>query len=263
MDERRPNLALRLVEERARLGYSQADFARKMAISREGLRLYETGQRGMAAEFLAEAASLGLDVQYVLTGHRSSNTPRSEAFQSTPNVAITTSGGNAVGVVQAGATIHQITSTRHVTKTVAQVTPGVEHISEQQATTLTGLVNDVVEIEAKLREKPKTHRAVWAALNAHCGVTRYRLIRLEDFEKARAYLHQWAGRLHSMPSAQVKTGDEWRKRHYAYIKINTKGDPTAVDAYAKKNFGTASLSELSNDQLERVYRYVAGKRLRT
>lgn len=241
-----------------RLGFrAQRDFATKLGIAGETLRRYESGQREMGAEFLARAVSAGVDVQYVLTGVRSTN--RDEAVHAArPEVDVSGATGNVIGLNHGHVTM--ISTQKHVTNTKAEVKPGDEHISEDQAATLTGLVNDVVDSEAKLRQKPKGHRAVWSALNSHCGVTRYRLIAHGDFTKAEKYLRQWIGRLNSMASAPVKVGDAWRKRHYAYIKINCKDDPTWVERYLEKNFGASSLTELSNDQLEQTYRAVASRK---
>ena len=124
------------------------------------------------------------------------------------------------------------------------------------------LVEKIVETETKLKKKPRTFQSVWGALNAHCKVPSYRLIKAKDFQQAQMYLHQWIGRLDSMATAPVKDGDAWRKRKYAYIKINSKDDPTVVDRYIAKNFKASSLTELSNDELEQAYRYVAGRKTR-
>ncbi|KYK76027.1 helix-turn-helix domain-containing protein, partial [Aggregatibacter actinomycetemcomitans] len=67
----REDMGIRLVEERSRLGYSQANFAHQTEVSRETLRLNELGKSGISAEFLGRAAQLGVDVQYVVTGIRS------------------------------------------------------------------------------------------------------------------------------------------------------------------------------------------------
>jgi transcriptional regulator with XRE-family HTH domain len=257
MGSARIDIAVRLVEERARLGFTQRDFAAKLDVSAEGLRLYETGQRGVSAEFLAQAATLGLDVQYVLTGVESANRKDVEkAVQ--PTVAVQ-NGTNVIGVMNGG-TVHQIRTEKvnHITK--AEVKPGDEHISESQAAKLTELVNEVVELEGKLKKTPKTHRAVWGALNAHMGVTRYRLIPFDGFEKAEKYLRQWIGRLNSMASAPTKDADAWRKRKYAYIKINSKDDPEALERYIERNFKASSLAELSNEELEQTYRYIASRK---
>ena len=268
----RIDLAIRLVEERARLRYSQADFASKTGLSREGLRLYEAGQRGMSAEFLAQAALLGLDVQYVLIGVRSKNLDEVEEAASSPSspsapqspaatLNQTINGGNTIGLVQGG-TINQVTTQNHVTKTIADVQPGETHITDEQAATLMVLVSEIAALEEKLKAKPKGHRAVWGALNAHCGVPKYRLIKREDFPHARKYLDQWMGRLNSMATAPVKDGDAWRKRKYAYIKINSNDEVSAaaVKAYIQRNFGAVSLTELSNDDLEKTYRYIASRK---
>lgn len=47
----REDMGIRLVEERSRLGYSQADFAHQTDVSRESLRLNEIGRTGISAEF--------------------------------------------------------------------------------------------------------------------------------------------------------------------------------------------------------------------
>lgn len=263
MQPQREDLALRIREERERLGFSQADFARMLGITRESLRLYEAGARTLAAEVLAAGGTLGVDVQYVLLGVRSRNLKEVEAAAAPQvgGVQITTA-GNVVGSVLPGATVTQINTHKHITKTVAEVRPGIEHITEQQAATLTQLVNSVVETEQAVKREPASHRSVWAALNAHCGVTRYRLIRREDFEKARRYLQQRIGRLDAMASSSVVNGDAWRTRKYAYIKINSKGREEELASYLRNTFRAESLTDLSNDELERAYRYVAGKKRR-
>jgi transcriptional regulator with XRE-family HTH domain len=253
----REDIAVRLIEERARIGYTQRDFAAKVGITTESLRLYELGQRGISAEFMAKAAMLGIDVQYVLTGVASRNRAEVEAAIQ-PTVSINGS-TNVIGIVNGG-TVNQIKTDKHVTTVKAEVKPGDEHITQEQAATLTALVNEIVELESKLKQKPKTHRSVWGSLNAHMNVTRYLLIPAIGYEKAEKYLRQWIGRLNSMSSAPVKDGDAWRKRKYAYIKINSKNDPASIERYIAKNFSASSLSDLSNDELEKVYRYVAAKK---
>lgn len=255
----RADIAVRLVEERGRVGYSQADFARKTGISREGLRLYETGQRSINGEFLATAAGLGVDVQYILTGVRSTNIRQAEAAASPPAVAVT-GNANIVQFPQAGAHITQVTTQRYTTTTKADVKPGESHISEAQAARLMDLVKDVVEREQRIKKKPKTHRAVWSSLNSHCGVTRYRLIAAQDFQRAETYLLKWIGRLNAAPSAAIADNDAWRTRRYAYIKINTKDDPDWLRRYLAKNFACSSLTDLSDDGLNRVYQAVARKK---
>lgn len=261
MNISKEDLAVRLVEERARLGYSQADMARKAGISREGLRLYETAQRGIAADFLAAVAVFGFDVQYILSGIRSLNVNAIEVAAA-PAVQIGGSNTNVIGLVQSGGTVHQIHTQRHVVKTIAEVNPGAEHISEEQAAELTRLVNQIVETETLLKGRPATHRAVWGALNAHCKVTKYRLIQSIDFDRAKKYLQQWIGRLNSMASAPAKDTD-WRSKRFTAIKTRCKkqlGDADAYKPYIKKYFKAESLTDLSTDELQRTYTYIMAKK---
>jgi len=254
-------IAVRFTEERERLDFSLAGFARMLEVNRETLRKAEAGLSEFRSGLLARAALLGVDVQYVMTGIRSQNakTVVERLGFENPTIHGSVSG---VGFANKIENLHFIQTTNHKTTVKAETKPGKEHITEEQKAILKGLVDKVVETEAILKKQPKTHRAVWAALNTHCRVTTYSLIRLDDFEKARRYLHQWLGRLNASASAPVKDGDNWRKRHYVYIKINTKmpEDKEAVDTYMRRNFKVGSLTELSNDELLKVYRYVAGRR---
>lgn len=262
----RSEIAIRLTEERGRTGYSQADFARKTGISREGLRLYEMGQRSINGEFLSAAAELGMDVQYILTGVRSANLPQvtraMEPAAAAP-ININSEGtSNVVQFAQRGATIqnNQYTTQRLITKTKAEVKPGDEHISEAQARRLKELVDEVVKHEERLKKNPKSYKAVWAALNAHCKVTRYRLIPRASFEKAEKYLLTWIGRLNQMKTAPVADNIEWRKRRYAYIKINTQDDPDWLTRYLARTTNASSLTELSDTELVKVYQAVARRK---
>jgi transcriptional regulator with XRE-family HTH domain len=64
------NIGERLREERERLGYTQADFADQMDVGRTTQLNYETGVRSPDAAYLSQASSIGMDINYVVTGHR-------------------------------------------------------------------------------------------------------------------------------------------------------------------------------------------------
>ncbi|MCE9679582.1 helix-turn-helix domain-containing protein [Shewanella sp. AS1] len=257
----RADLAMRLIEERTKKGYSQASFARELGISREGLRKYEMGQTGLSAEVLAKAAGLGVDVQYVLTGVYSKNVDETTKNTS-PILNINDNGSaNVIQFANSGSTINQINTQKHVTKVTAEVIPGEKHITEEQAVTLQKLVKEVVELEnSSGRKQPRTHQAVWSALNSHCKVSRYRLIAKEDFTKAETYLRQWIGRLSRLKSAPKSNNSEWRKRKYAYIKINTSNANIWLTNYLASRFGVSSITELSDENLGKLYNAVAAKK---
>ena len=255
----RADIAIRLVGERTKTGYSQAAFARALGISREGLRLYESGQRDLSAEFLAKAASLGADVQYVLTGVRSANLAETErAAQPTVHIASGAS-ANVVQLARRGTTINMISTQKHVTTTKAEVSPVMPHL-QVAAAKLTEMVHEIVELEAKLKKRPKSFKGVWGALNAYCRVTRYLLIAAVDYGRAEKYLRQWIGRLNSTASAPAADNAAWRKRRYAYIKINTRYSDDWLNDYLRKNFKAQSLTELDDVDLDRTYRTVASRK---
>lgn len=256
----REDMGIRLVEERCRLGYSQANFAHQTEVSRETLRLNELGKSGISAEFLGRAAQLGVDVQYVITGVRSKTEESKSQKNSIQN-------SNVIygdkGIINSG-TINNIKTEKYTTKTKAIVEPSKIHISEDTARRLQDLVKEIVDLEQKLKNNPKSFQAVWASLNKHCGVATYRLIPIEKTDKAITYLRKWIGRLSSSKSAPKKVGNEWRSKKYAYIKINTKGllDEWLRDHLLQK-YGVESITELNDVQLQKVYQSVASKKRTT
>lgn len=256
-------IGARFAQERERLGYTASSFARLLNVTRVTLANVESGKNEFKSGVLVAAAAAGMDVQYVLTGVRSTNLEKVTQEVGFEKQVIQ---GNVsgVGFAGAGSNISIIHTQNHRTTVRPVTNPGVDHIDEKQRAILTDLVNKVVEKEELLKKAPKSYRAVWAALNKHCKVNSYQLIAAADFEKARSYLNQWIGSLHGMRSAPLKDGEDWRKRKIQNIKINTKApdDEAAMRAYILKNFGATSVKELANDELEKTYKYVAARRSR-
>ena len=58
------------MEERARLGFNQADFGRLGGVGRTTQVNYESGHTSPTVEYLLALAGHGLDMLYVLTGQR-------------------------------------------------------------------------------------------------------------------------------------------------------------------------------------------------
>ncbi|TYA49064.1 helix-turn-helix domain-containing protein [Aggregatibacter actinomycetemcomitans] len=256
----REDMGIRLVEERSRLGYSQANFAHQTEVSRETLRLNELGKSGISAEFLGRAAQLGVDVQYVVTGIRSETEENKSEKTSIQN-------SNVIygdkGIINSG-TINNIKTEKYTTKTKAVVQPTEIHISEHTARTLQDLVKEIVELEQKLKNNPKSFQAAWASLNKYCQVATYRLIPVEKTDKAITYLRKWIGRLSSSKSAPKKVGNEWRTKKYSYIKINTRGMlENWLTEHLLQKYGVQSITQLNDLELQKVYQSVASKKRKT
>ena len=268
----RTDFAMNLIDERERLGYSRKNFAEQANVSAESLRLYESGQSNVPSDFLMAAAQLGMDVQFLLTGVRSANLNLvsqkfdTEYHERTSNTTIENQINGNVShsvIASSGSVVTQIHTTSHTTKTIAEVKPGKEHIDNEQAHKLQELVQLIYETEKAVKKNPKSKMAIWASLNAHCKVPRYRLIALSDFAKAEMFLRKWHGRLTSMPSAQKKDGD-WRKKRYSYIKVNLKkfGFEDWFNNYLKEKFSVSSISQLTDSQLQQAYTAVSNKKSR-
>lgn len=60
----------RLREERERLGMSQTEFGSLADVTKATQINYEAGRRAPDVEYLAQVATVGVDVRYVITGER-------------------------------------------------------------------------------------------------------------------------------------------------------------------------------------------------
>lgn len=60
----------RLKEERHRLGLKQAEMAEAGGVQVQAVSLYESGKRYPDSQYLESIALVGVDVAYVITGHR-------------------------------------------------------------------------------------------------------------------------------------------------------------------------------------------------
>ena len=84
-------LGARLKAERLRLGLTQSTFAVSCGAQKTSQINYEADRRSPDAAYLAQAAGLGVDVLFVLTGHRA---PPAEELQAPP-VQVVHTGGSA------------------------------------------------------------------------------------------------------------------------------------------------------------------------
>lgn len=82
----------RLKQERVRLGFNQADFAQVGGVAKTSQFNYEKGERSPDALYLAKVATVGADVLYIVSGHRTPDTSPLE-----PNEILLLSRYRAVG----------------------------------------------------------------------------------------------------------------------------------------------------------------------
>lgn len=261
MQNLRKQIAERFTEERERLRFSQSDLANKLGVSREGLRKNEIGATALNADTLAIAVELGFDIQYVLSGIRSKNLEDVEK-EVGAHVHIQSGGtGNVVQHAQAGSTINMVSTQKHITRTTVKTDPDGTHISVAQQAKIQRLVDDIVELESRVKKEPKTYRAVWSTLNRRFQVPSYKLIPLEYYDDVEKYLRQWIGRLNNTKMSAITDNDKHRSRRYAFIHTNL---PIVTEewfrSYLHKNFKVSSMKDLNDSDLEKAYQAVSRKK---
>ena len=265
------DIADRLIAERVRLGYSKADFAREVGISRNTYRAYEMGESNIPSNILAHMGAIGVDILYVLFNERNlklaeriAEKKRELENDNNEDKIINSASLNNSIIAGRGSTINNISTTHHTTKTIAQVKPGIEHISDNEAFMLQQLVGQVVEHEKCLKKRPRNHRSVWSALNRYMKVPSYRLIKRQEFNKAEKYLRTTIGRLNSLESAKSKLPtNDWRNRKYRYIHASFTEYPELEDwfsSHIEKKYNTINKSDLSDEQLEHAYTSLSNKK---
>lgn len=138
-----------------------------------------------------------------------------------------------------------------------EVKPGIEHITEEQASVIQGLVKEIAELEVAVKKSPKSFGSIWGGLNSHMKVSGYRMILLDDYDKATKYLRMWKGRLNATPSAKKKNKD-WRNTRLSAIHATAKNFELEYQmrAYIMNKFKATSLTELTDEELDATYRYM-------
>jgi hypothetical protein len=156
-----------------------------------------------------------------------------------------------------------ITNTYHVEKPpkpTVVVQTGVGVIDAQQKRRLLDLRDDFVEA-SMARNAPKTPGAVMKALNGYMKVNKYDEILAGDFDKAVKWLVRQRAILNSMRSAPKKLPD-WRNGRIRAVHSRCKEksfEAWRLD-YMKKKFGKDSMIDLSDADLETLYRAVMAKK---
>lgn len=142
------------------------------------------------------------------------------------------------------------------------VVPGDGVITEEQKVALRALLDEWLALHAAIKKKPLGHAAAWARINRAAGATSYHLIKPENYDAAVTYVKRQMARLRNMASAPAKD-KKWRASRIRAIKLrcaNQLGDPDAYKPYIRRNFAADSLSALANDDLQRTYAYIMGKK---
>ncbi len=138
--------------------------------------------------------------------------------------------------------------------TVVQTGNGV--LDAHQKRRLLDLRDQIAAASRYVDAQPVTPGGVMRRLNQHMRVNSYAEIPGDTFDRAETYLVRWRARLEGMPGATRSPG--WRDRRIKAIharsrELNAEGRRFA---YMRKRFGKTSLMDMSNEEVDQLYRAV-------
>jgi len=171
--------------------------------------------------------------------------------------------GNGAQVTMGSGSINNHNHAYHVEKIsppVVHVQTGVGVIDARQKRRLLELRDSLVEASAA-GKTPKTPGGVMLALNRYMKVNKYDEILAVDFEKAEKWLVRQRAIKASLPSARKKL-PSWRdgRMRAVHARCKERGFESWRLDYMKKKFDKVSMVDLSDDDLETLYRAVMAKK---
>lgn len=152
-------------------------------------------------------------------------------------VSVNGTGNAAVVGSHNKVTINNVHKSR---KVVADVKPGEDHITDREAAELREMVH---QLHANTG---KSFQLIWSTLLRQVHAPTYRLIPLDQYQQAEAYLRKW------LAHANDADPEASRKRHIRYIKTNQRkldrpdGDLTD---FLQAHFGKDGLRQCTVDEL--------------
>ncbi|WP_162899639.1 MULTISPECIES: hypothetical protein [Ralstonia solanacearum species complex] len=150
--------------------------------------------------------------------------------------------------------VHNVYTVRPRITTVVQTGNGV--LDAHQKRRLLDLRDQIAAVSRYVDSHAVTPAGVMRRLNQHMQVNSYAEILSDKFGQAETYLVRWRARLEGMEGATRSPG--WRDRRIRAIharcrELNAEGRRYA---YMRKRFGKTSLVDLSNEEVDQVYRAV-------
>lgn len=161
-------------------------------------------------------------------------------------------------IVGNGNTVIKTENVIHRPKVEVKTGDGV--VTAEQKARLQQLVKDWMEARGAVRKSDFSYAAAWAAVNKKAGVNSYHEIPSVKFKTIEAWLLRQIAIIYSMPSAPVKS-TQWRSGRIKGIqsRCSELGIQGKRKAYMLKTFGKDSLTQLSDADVEKVYRWAMGK----
>lgn len=192
--------------------------------------------------------------------------PKVVSRRATPKPSINITGGSNIHITS-GDIVHNNTIVNHfnaekvIRRPKIEVKTGDGVITAQQKSRLQQLVKDWIDIHDAVHVKKKSFGSAWSAVNKRADVNSYHEIPADKFEAIEKWLLVQIGIKNSMPSAKKKSST-WRNGRIKGIqsRCNQLGIQDKRKEYMKKTFGQDSLTMLSDEDVDKVYRWVMSKK---
>lgn len=200
---------------------------------------------------------------------QSATPPARTRKRSTPAKSPTATGSNVIQLNGGNLTAQQVVVGNVNNYNVARpprprvvVTPGEGVVTDTQKAKINELRLDWIALHNSIKKAPLTDAAAWVKINRKAGTTSYHLIPGDRYDLVIKYIKREMATLRAMRSAPRKDAT-WRTTRISAIKARSKnqhGSPDAYRPYIAKNFGAKSLTDLSDDELQRTYSYIMAKK---
>lgn len=161
-------------------------------------------------------------------------------------------------IVGDGNTVIKTEKVIHRPKVEVKTGDGV--VTAAQKARLQQLVKDWIAVRGAVRKSDLSFAGAWAAVNKQAKVNSYHEIPVEKFPSIERWLLTQIAIVNSMPSASKKS-KTWRDDRISSIqaRCNQLSIQDKRKIYMLKNFGKDSLTMMSDEEVEKVYRWAMGK----
>lgn len=205
------------------------------------------------------------DKAKVIQLFKEGSTPKPSGRRATPKPSIKVNGDNAQiagrDIIHNNTTVNHINTKKAAPRPKVEVKTGDGVINAAQKARLQQLVKTWIDVYNAVHVKKKTFGGAWAAVNKRAGVNSYHEILIEKFEAVEKWLLVQISIKNSMLSAKKKSA-AWRNGRIRGIqsRCNELGIQDKRKEYMRKNFEQDSLTMLSDDDIDKVYRWAMSKK---
>ncbi len=254
--ELKERVAKYLQELMAELHLNQSELAQLLGVPQQRISKYLQAKELPRAEVLIRMADLGgVSLDDLLRPDRPIPKPKLSQ-KDVEQINIQLQGVKAKGDIAVGKDVKIIKTEKVVEK--HEWKPGENAITAEQARRLQELVEQIVELEQMVSQKPKSYGAVWSAFKKKFKIPTYKALPKERFAEAEAYLLRWIGRLKSrLKDTHTEDWRKERRRAIYFTAVNLLGmTEEELRDLIQQRYGVRRLHDLTDDQLENLYRYI-------